>query len=243
MSRTPPPLSCPGHAIALLALVMALLLPLTLAPPAAAAPLERFFRMGSGELHLLNHRNEREARVQLLAPDHSLSEAALTQVDRVFGFPTREKGEHISPRLLFLLSYFADRVAPGGPSTSNPATAARNTTTTCAKAGNAGLHPYPPGRPGARFLDRGRGRQGAVELVRAENCSAGVGHYGGRTIHLDAGRPRFWKAATSGTRARGAGREPPCHPGHPLRPLPARETVRLSLSSVSTPSASGWCRW
>jgi len=73
----------------------------------------RFFRMGSGKLHLKNMRNNQETRIDLLHKDGSLSEEAFSEVDRVFAFPTREKGEHISPRLLFMLSYFADLVAPG----------------------------------------------------------------------------------------------------------------------------------
>lgn len=234
MSRTPPPLSCPGHAIALLALVMALLLPLTLAPPAAAAPLERFFRMGSGELHLLNHRNDREARVQLLAPDHSLSEAALTEVDRVFGFPTAEKGEHISPRLLLLLSHFADRVAPGR--TIHIESGYRSpeyNDNLRKKGGNAARTSTHLDGLALDFWIEGVDGKQLWELVRAENC-AGVGHYGGRTIHLDAGRPRFWEAATSGTRAP----EPDENRHVTLATLYDRylpgETVRLSLSSVST---------
>ncbi len=39
------------------------------------------------------------------------------------------------------------------------------------------------------------------ELIRSKNC-CGVGHYGGKTVHLDSGRPRFWEAATSGTRTK-----------------------------------------
>lgn len=34
------------------------------------------------------------------------------------------------------------------------------------------------------------------EAIRKENC-CGVGHYGGRVVHLDSGKPRFWEAATS----------------------------------------------
>jgi hypothetical protein len=34
------------------------------------------------------------------------------------------------------------------------------------------------------------------ETIRKENC-CGVGHYGGTSVHLDSGRPRFWEAATS----------------------------------------------
>ena len=73
----------------------------------------RFFLMGSGTLQLKNLRNQQEAKIRLLNPDGSFNEAGFDTVDRVFGFPTAEMGEHISPRLLFMLSYFSDKVAPG----------------------------------------------------------------------------------------------------------------------------------
>ena len=233
MSRTPSSLPGPGRAVALLS-GLALVLSLLLAPPAAAEPLARFFRMGSGELHLVNHRNNREARVRLLAPDHSLNEAALTEVDRVFGFPTQEKGEHISPRLLLLLSYFADRVAPGR--TIHIESGYRSpeyNDNLRKKGGNAARTSTHLDGLALDFWIEGVDGKQLWELVRAENC-AGVGHYGGRTIHLDTGRPRFWEAATSGTRTP----EPDENRHLTLATLYDRylpgETVRLSLSSVST---------
>ncbi|MBU0506484.1 hypothetical protein KJ708_10880, partial [bacterium] len=45
----------------------------------------------------------------------------------------------------------------------------------------------------------GRTPQDAKALwgkIRALDC-CGVGHYGGKNIHLDAGRPRFWQQATA----------------------------------------------
>lgn len=218
----------------LLVLSLVLLSVLVTTPPAAADQQERFFRMGSGQLHLLNHRNGREARVQLLDANGRVSEAGLSKVDRVFGFPSAEKGEHISPRLLFLLSYFADQVAPG--QTIQIESAYRNpeyNDNLRKKGGNAARTSTHLDGLALDFWIEGVDGKALWELIRAEDC-AGVGHYGGRTIHLDAGRPRFWEAATSGTRAR----EPDENRHLTLatsydRYLPG-ETVRLSLSSVST---------
>lgn len=68
------------------------------------------------------------------------------------------------------------------------------------------------------------------ETIKAKNCG-GIGHYGGKTVHFDAGRPRFWEAATSGTRAPGAGQQPASLPGHradpPLRGPGTRPAVVL----------------
>ena len=39
------------------------------------------------------------------------------------------------------------------------------------------------------------------EMIRKLDC-CGAGHYGGKNVHLDAGRPRFWQAATSKVRTK-----------------------------------------
>ncbi len=91
-----------------------LFLPLVLAM-AAEAGQGRFFLAGDGKIHIRNVRNAKEARVELLHPDGSFNEEAFTAIDEVFGFPTRDKGEHISPRLIFMMDYFSDLAAPGKP--------------------------------------------------------------------------------------------------------------------------------
>ena len=79
----------------------------------AQEPLAPFFLMGDGRVHLRNAQNHLEAKVNLLNVDGSLNDSALNQVDAVFGLSTKDQGEHISPRLLFMLDYFSDLVAPG----------------------------------------------------------------------------------------------------------------------------------
>ena len=201
---------------------------------AASQPTDRFFLMGSGTLHLKNLRNEQEARVHLLNRDGSFNERAFDEVDRVFGFPTEEKGEHISPRLLFMLSYFSDHVAPGkmiaiesgyrSPDYNNKirekgANAAKTST-------------HIDGMALDFWLEGVDGKE-LWETVRAKNC-CGVGHYGCKTIHLDAGRPRFWEAATSGTK-----NKEPDDNRHILLSTDfdrygLGEKIKLSLSGIST---------
>ena len=118
-------------------------------------------------------------------------------MDKVFGYSPGEKGEHISLRLLFLMDYFSDKTAPGKvlqlqSGYRDPAynqhlrkmgrTVALTSTHLDAMAADF-------------FIDGISGKH-LWEVVRKEGC-CGVGHYGGRTIHLDSGRPRFWEAATS----------------------------------------------
>ena len=164
---------------------------------AGGPEIRRFFRMGDGQIRIRNVHNGLEAKVQLLRQDGSVDEGALTALDKVFGFPGGEKGEHVSLRLIFLLDYFSDKVAPGRiieleSGYRNPeynqklrslgANAAPTSTHMDAMA--------------IDFSIKGVAGKELWETIRKEEC-CGVGVYGGDTIHLDSGRPRFWEAATS----------------------------------------------
>jgi uncharacterized protein YcbK (DUF882 family) len=193
----------------------------------------RFFLMGSGVMHLKNLRNSREARVHLLNPDGSFNERDFTTVDWVFGFPTEEKGEHISPRMLFMLSYFAERMAPG--KTINIESAYRspeyndqiraqgnNAARTSAHLDGLALDFWLEGVDGKKIW----------ETIRARNCG-GIGHYGGKTVHFDAGRPRFWEAATSGTRSPEPDNNRHLYLSTEYDRYAPAEKLRLALSNLS----------
>ncbi len=200
----------------------------------AASPRDRFFLMGSGILHLKNLRNNREARVELLTKNGGINESSLNAVDHVFGFPSHEKTEHISLRLLFMLSYFADRVAPEKKINIESAYRSPEYNEQLRKQGaNAARTSTHMDGMALDFWIEGVDGKKLWETVRSKNC-CGVGHYGGKTIHLDAGRPRFWEAATSGTRSA----EPDYNRNIYLSTLYDRyapgERVRLSLSGIST---------
>lgn len=210
------------------------LLTLPLAAIAAEQALsDRFFLLGSGEMHLYNERNDRSAHVHLLDAKGRIDEDELSRVDYVFGFPTREKNEHISPRMLFMLSYFADRFAPGKTIYIESAYRSPEYNDKIRQQGaNAARTSTHIDGMALDFWIEGVDGKMMWETIRAENC-CGVGHYGGKSIHLDAGRPRFWEAATSGT-----GDPEPDHNRHIyVSPLYDRylagETIQLALSSIS----------
>ena len=161
--------------------------------------------MGSGSLHLKNMRNNHEAKVNLLNQDGSFNEEALNKVDWVFGFPTEEKGEHISPRLLFMLSYFTDRLAPGKTINIESAYRSPEYNNQIRDQGNnaARTSTHQDGIALDFWLEGVNGKY-IWETIRAKNCG-GIGHYGDKTVHFDAGRPRFWEAANLGNPGQGAG--------------------------------------
>jgi uncharacterized protein YcbK (DUF882 family) len=149
----------------------------------------RFFIMGNGVMQLKNHLNNREAKVSLLNVDGSLNEADFNTVDWIFGYPTREKGEHISPRLLFMLDYFAERLAPGTTIHIESAYRSPEYNEKIRSTGNnaARTSTHMDGIALDFWLEGVDGKK-LWETIKAHNCG-GIGHYGDKTVHFDAGGP------------------------------------------------------
>ena len=172
-----------------------------------------FFLMGDGKLHIKSDRTGQEIEVDLLTAGGLLDDKGFSKVDEIFGFPTLEKGEHISRRLIFMLDHFSDLAAPGktihldsGYRSPEYNQKLRKQGGIAAKTslhmdGMAAGDVYIPGVDGKMLWD----------LIRSKDC-CGVGHYGGETIHLDSGRPRFW---------------------NPIRPTPRRGTATITVGSTS----------
>ncbi len=221
-----------SRALILAVLSLALLLPPGLS--LAAREPDRFFMMGNGRLHLKNLRNDREARVDLRKRDGSLNDAAFTEVDRVFGFPIGEKGEHISPRLLFMLSYFADLAAPGKAINIESAYRSPEYNDKIRKKGaNAARTSTHMDGMALDFWLEGVDGKDLWQTIRERDC-CGVGHYGGKIIHLDAARPRFWEAMTSGTKTAEPDYNRHLYLSSEYDRYRPGEAVRLSLSGIST---------
>jgi uncharacterized protein YcbK (DUF882 family) len=193
----------------------------------------RFFLMGSGSLHLKNLRNKREAEVSLLNKDGSFNEEAFNKVDWVFDFPTAEKGEHISPRLLFMLSYFVDQTAPGKVVNIESAYRSQEynqrlrqrrskVARTSTHQDGMALDFWLPGVDGKALW----------KTIKAKHCG-GVGHYGGNVVHLDAGRPRFWQTATAGTRSNEPDYNRNLYLSSAFDRYRPSEAIRLAFSNLS----------
>jgi uncharacterized protein YcbK (DUF882 family) len=193
----------------------------------------RFFYMGSGKLQLKNLRNKKETTINLLNTDGFLKEAALTEVDRTLDFPTLAKGEHISPRLLFMLSYFADRVAPDKPISIESSYRSPEYNDGIRKKGaNAARTSTHIDGMAVDFWIEGVDSRKLWETIRREKC-CGAGYYGGKDIHLDVGRPRFWEATTSGTKSLNPDYNRHIYLSTDFDRYRPKEKVRLSLSGIS----------
>jgi uncharacterized protein YcbK (DUF882 family) len=192
-----------------------------------------FFLKGDGKLHIQNVKTQQEARVNLMLPDGSLDESALERIDAVFGFSSQRKGDHISPRLIFMLDYFSDLAAQGKAIYLTSGYRSPEYNDSLKKGGGivARTSTHMDGLALDFFIEGIEGKA-LWELIREKNC-CGVGHYGGKEIHLDASRPRFWEAATSKVDTNESDYNRRMYLSTDFDRYRPGQALRLSLSSVS----------
>jgi len=189
--------------------------------------------MGDGKIRLQDMKTHQEADVVLLYSDGSFNESAFDQIDAVFGFSDPSKGEHVSLRLIFMLDYFSDLVAPGKTIFLTSGYRSPEYNDSLKKAGGvvAKTSTHMDGLALDFFIEGVKGKE-LWEIIRQKNC-CGVGHYGGKEIHLDASRPRFWEAATSKVDTNESDYNRRMFLSTDFDRYRAGEALRLSLSSVS----------
>jgi uncharacterized protein YcbK (DUF882 family) len=204
-----------------------------LSTPALAVGTGRFFLVGDGSIHIKNMKTGQEAHVTIFAADGSFDETNLAKIDTVFGFPLLEKGEHISLRLICMLDYFSDLIAPGkvinldsGYRSPQYNSALRNSGGNVAKTSQ-----HIDGMAIDFNIDGVDGRK-LWEMIKSRDC-CGFGYYGGKDIHLDSARPRFWEASTSKVGSGESDYNRRIYLSTNFDRYQKGEKVRLSLSSVS----------
>ena len=193
----------------------------------------RFFIIGDGTVHIRNTKTGLEAQVRLFKTDGSLNEEGFNQIDKVFGFPTQEKGEHISPRLICMLDHFSDMVAPGKVINLDSGYRSPEYNTTLRNEGRnvARTSQHMDGMALDFNIDGVDGKEVWTIIKNADCC--GVGYYGGPDIHLDAARPRFWEASTSKVRTGESEDNQRIYLSTDYDRYRRGERVRLSLSAIS----------
>lgn len=200
---------------------------------AASPDAGRFFLMGDGLVHIRNTKTGREANVSLYLPDGSLNEKGFLKIDDIFGFPTSKEEEHISPRLLSMIDYFSDLLAPGKVINldSGYRSPTYNTKLRYAGGNVAKTSEHMDGMAADFNIDGVDGKR-LWQLIKEKDC-CGVGYYGGRDIHLDSGRPRYWEATTSKVRTGASDFNRKIYLSTDFDRYRPRDRVRLSLSSIS----------
>jgi uncharacterized protein YcbK (DUF882 family) len=223
-------LTLSGLSRSLLVCLMLLSFP---ALPGAETVTGRFYLMGNGNLHIKNMHTGKEASVSLIDADGSMNEEGFSRIDEVFGFPTKEKGEHISPRLVFMLDYFSDLLAPGKVIKMESGYRSPEYNSTLRNAGGnvAKTSIHMDGMALDFSIDGVNGKD-LWKTIKDKNC-CGIGHYGGTSVHLDAAKPRFWEAATSKVRTGESDHNQRIYLSTDYDRYRAGDTVRLSFSSVS----------
>lgn len=166
----------------------------------AGGGFSRFFLSGDCHIRIYNTHNLRLADVQLCNGLGLLQDDAFLQVDNVFGFPSAEKGENISRRMIVYLDHFADQVDPNviiqmisGYRSPNYNQNLRD------RGGMAAKTSTHMDGMAIDFTFKGMNAKEMWGKIRHEDC-CGIGYYHGNTLHLDAGRPRFWTTETSKVR-------------------------------------------
>lgn len=169
----------------------------TLTAPAGAG--SRFFVSGDGELDLYNGHFDEHLTVRYRDADGRYDAGALARLERFFRSRTDGRQEPVSLRLVELIDYVEDRYRPrrltliSGYRSPNLNDLLR---TAGGRVAKGSLHTeglaadlQPDGlRLRRLWLDLREQRVGGVGLYERDGF-----------LHLDAGRPRFWEAATSGT--------------------------------------------
>jgi uncharacterized protein YcbK (DUF882 family) len=214
-------------------ILLCLLLSIPTKSGAAGSASSRFFIIGDGWVHIRNTKTGQEAKVTLFTANGSLNEEGLNRIDKVFGFPTGEKGEHISPRLICMLDYFSDLVAPGKVINLNSGYRSPEYNGTIRNAGGnvARTSQHMDGMAIDFNIDGVDGKSLWTIIKNYECC--GVGYYGGIDIHLDSARPRFWEAATSKVRTGESDQNQRIYLSTDYDRYRLGEKVRLSLSAIS----------
>lgn len=219
-----------GMPQAVLFCLMLLLLP---SPTWAEEKDDRFVLMGDGKIHIKCTRTGQEASVTILNPDGALNEEGFAGIDEIFGFPTQEKGEHISPRLIFMLDYFSDLVAPGKVINLESGYRSPDYNSNLRdKGGNVAKTSLHLDGMALDFNIEGVNGKELWEIIKSKNCG-GIGHYGGANVHLDAGRPRFWEASTSKVRTGESDYNQKIYLSTDYDRYRSGDTIRLSFASVS----------
>lgn len=193
----------------------------------------RFFYEGDGFISLTNTHNGKKVSVQYRLADGSYDAKALSQIDLVFGMANQELGEKVSLRLIAMLDYLEDKFSPGKTLKLISAYRSPKYNQQLRDKGRlAGQTSYHINGMAADVEFPGAKPKEIWEHVKSLNC-CGVGDYGGKYIHVDSGKPRFWESKTALPEKDEPQENKNIYLASDLDIYHAEETMRLFFSGIS----------
>ena len=192
-----------------------------------------FFLMGDGKIKIKNNKNGRTANLSYLNTDGTLNKAAFEKIDFLFAYPASERNEHISMRLIAFLDYFSDQYFPDAWIYMNSGYRSPKYNQNLRKKGRgaAKTSTHIDGMALDFYIDGVNGKE-MWELIRKHDC-CGAGHYGGKTVHLDSGRPRFWQQSTSKVKTNASAMNRFIYLSTEYDKYKTKSRVRLLFTSIS----------
>lgn len=159
-----------------------------------------FYYEGDGKVLFSNKNNGIKNDLPYRNQDGTFNRAGLDQINKVMGVVPAQTGEDYSLRLIAFLDYLQDIKVPGKVLTISSGYRSPKFNSALRKKGRtAGETSYHIDAMAADIILPGymvaQVEQLWEELRHLE--FGGVGMYGGTTLHLDSGRPRFWTKQTA----------------------------------------------
>jgi len=161
---------------------------------------QSFYYEGDGTVLFVNKNTGVKNSLPYRNADGSFNRAGLDQINKVMGVPAAQLGEDYSLRLISFLDYLQDLKIPGKTFTVTSGYRSLTLNNNLRKKGRtAGETSYHIDAMAADVLLPGYDLakvQALWEEIRHLEFG-GVGMYGGTSLHLDSGRPRFWTKETA----------------------------------------------
>lgn len=164
----------------------------------AASEHGRFFYEGNGVVKLKSKNTQGKiVESAYRKKDGHYDPTTLSEINSLFGMPAESIGDGVSLRLIALLDYLEDKFAPGKTLLLTSTYRSPQFNESLRKQGKlAGKTSYHMEGMAADVVFPGANAKEIWEYVKSLDC-CGIGHYGGNTLHIDSGKPRFWTAATA----------------------------------------------
>lgn len=193
----------------------------------------RFEVRGDGHLKIQNVKTGYKIDLKYVDEKGEFVEEALLEVAKVFQYPQKQLGESISKRTLAMLDYFSDQLGKGKWIYLNSGyrSPKYNKGLRDKGKGAAKTSTHIDGMALDFYINGVDGKE-MWEFIRKQDC-CGAGHYGGRTVHLDSGRPRFWEAGTSKVKTNASAFNRYIYGSTEYDVYRAGETIRFFFTSIS----------